>query len=225
MPVQKGSELDLFLAGEVWEVDKGWNSYNGWSGTKRWVMSYSPAMWVWYKQTMEAGWAAAGGVLLCLQCTCLTQIMTHTGKWREYQQGLMEEKLFDVKIKILIKENMQDSNPQCFQMPVFPLQKAATIPCRDGGTCRDTHSSPFLSPMQLNNEVIWVTAEAAIWNVKETERPEQQQQLSWISWYVMWWWWGGVVGGDYKDLFLGAPAALAWLWYHNTKCHKENAVS
>lgn len=75
----------------------------------------------------------------------------------------MEEKHCDarcfVKIKILIKENMQDSNPRCFEVPVFCLQNAIarnsvqpdTV---DGGTCRGAHSSAFLSTMRLNNEVI-----------------------------------------------------------------------
>lgn len=31
--------------------------------------------------------------------------------------------------------------------------------------------------------------------------------------------------GIIKIYTSGAPAALAWLWYHNTRCHKENAVS
>lgn len=32
-------------------------------------------------------------------------------------------------------------------------------------------------------------------------------------------------GGIIKIYSSGAPEALAWLWYHNTRCHKENAVS
>lgn len=67
-----------------------------------------------------------------------------------------------------------------------------------------------LSMTQLSDEVIWLTATAAIWNsMKETDRPEQQHkqmQLGGCCCCCWWWWWG-----DYNDLSFGCSSSTGMI--------------